>query len=161
MIFTWYWVFVLLLVVLFTSDSVPWFGQSNQLNSSANAKDSTKKNMTIGSLYQKASTQKRKTQSAINKAKNLPRSAQRILTRRLLYGSKSSPTQEADTNQELSSEDSLNIQADELCKKTSSTVCINMPFKTLWAIITFGMFIGGILGWLIIKNLLKIIKTIK
>ncbi len=154
-IFTWYWVFVLLLVVLFTSDSVPWFGQSNQLNSSANAKDSTKKNMTIGSLYQKASTQKRKTQSAINKAKNLPRSAQRILTRRLLYGSKSSPTQEADTNQELSSEDSLNIQADELCKKTSSTVCINMPFKTLWAIITFGMFIGGILGWLIIKNLLN------
>ncbi|NDE11493.1 MAG: hypothetical protein EBZ95_13175 [Chitinophagia bacterium] len=157
-IFTWYWVFVLLLVVLFTSDSVPWFGQSNQIKDTANVKDSTnktKKNTSIGALYQKASTQKRRTQSAINKAKNLPRSAQRILTRRLLYGSKSSPTQEDDTNQVLTSEDSLNIQSDELCIKSSNSVCINMPFKTLWAIITFGMFIGGILGWLIIKNLLN------
>jgi hypothetical protein len=30
-----------------------------------------------------------------------------------------------------------------------------MPFKTLWVIITFGMWVGGVLGWVIIKNLLN------
>jgi spore germination protein YaaH len=157
-IFSWYWVFVLLLIVLFTSDSVPWFGQSIQTEETVSSKDSTnnpKKKTSIASLYQKASAEKRKTQSAINKAKNLPRSAQRILTRRLLYGSKSSPTKQDDTEQILTSEDSLNIQSDELCKVNPASKCINMPFKTLWIIITFGMWIGGILGWVIIKNLLN------
>ena len=97
-------------LALFTSDTIPWFGQSSQNQEDiANAKDSTKSNKkktSLAAVYQKVSTQKRKSQSAVNKIKNLPRTAQRIMTRKLLYGStKSTPIEEENNNSELSTAD--------------------------------------------------------
>jgi hypothetical protein len=78
------------------------------------------------------------------------------MTRRLLYGStKSSPIEEENNNSALSTADSLDIKASLLCVKSSDNSCINMPFKTLLIIISFGVLVGIILGFLIIKNLLN------
>ncbi len=158
----WYCFLIVMFLALFTNDTIPWFGQSSQNQEDiANAKDSTKtksnkKNTSLAAVYQKVSTQKRKSQSNFNKIKNLPRTAQRIMTRRLLYGStKSSPIEEENNNSALSTADSLDIKASLLCVKSSDNSCINMPFKTLLIIISLGVLVGIVLGFLIIKNLLN------
>ena len=156
----WYCFLIVMFLALFTSDTIPWFGQSSKNQEEiANAKDSTKsnkKNTSLAAVYQKVSSQKRKSQSAVNKIKNLPRTAQRIMTRKLLYGStKSTPIEEENNNSELSTADSLDIKASLLCEKSSNNSCINMPFKTLLIIISFGVLVGIVLGFLIIKNLLN------
>jgi spore germination protein YaaH len=156
----WYCFLIVMFLALFTSDTIPWFGQSSKNQEEiANAKDSTKsnkKNTSLAAVYQKVSSEKRKSQSAVNKIKNLPRTAQRIMTRKLLYGStKSTPIEEENNNSELSTADSLDIKASLLCEKSSNNSCINMPFKTLLIIISFGVLVGIVLGFLIIKNLLN------
>jgi len=156
----WYSFLIVMFLVLFTNDTIPWFGQSSQSEQDiATAKDSTKspkKKTNLASIYQKVSTEKRKSLSAVNKIKNLPRTAQRLMTRKLLYGSnKSTANEEEDNNSALTTADSLDIKAKLLCVKSSDTSCINMPFKTLLIIISFGVLVGIILGFLIIKNLLN------
>ena len=99
--------------------------------------------------------QKRKVQTAGNKIKNIPRTAQRLLTKKLLYGSKSSQTEEADNESALTSADSLDIQASLRCIKSSTASCINIPFKTLLGIIMVGIFFGIFMAFLLIKPLLN------
>jgi len=156
----WYSFLIVMFLALFTNDTIPWFGQSSQSQQDiATSKDSTKtpkKNTNLASIYQKVSTEKRKSLSAVNKIKNLPRTAQRIMTRKLLYGSNKSTTiEEENNNSVLTTADSLDIKARLLCVKSTETSCINMPFKTLLIIISFGVLVGIILGFLIIKNLLN------
>ena len=156
----WYSFLIVMFLALFTNDTIPWFGQSSQSDQdTATAKDSTKtpkKKTNLASIYQKVSTEKRKSLSAVNKIKNLPRTAQRLMTRKLLYGSnKSTANEEEDNNSALTTADSLDIKARLLCVKSNDSSCINMPFKTLLIIISLGVLVGIILGFLIIKNLLN------
>jgi spore germination protein YaaH len=146
------------LLYLFTSDIIPWFGMSSENDVTAdtkNSKDSIsapKKDKTLGSIYQQVNREKRKIQTAGSRIKNLPRTAQRLLTRKLLYGSKSNQTEEEDSSN-LTSADSLNIQASARCIKAKNDTCYNVPFKTLFYIIIGGIVFGILMGFLIMKNL--------
>jgi hypothetical protein len=155
----WFCFVIVSLLYLFTSDIIPWFGMTSQKDEIAsdtkNSKDSVsapKKDKTLGSIYQQVNREKRKIQTAGSRIKNLPRTAQRLITRKLLYGSKTNQNEEEDSSS-LSSADSLNIEASIRCIKSKTDSCINIPFKTLLGIIVIGIVFGILMGFLIIKNL--------
>jgi spore germination protein YaaH len=150
---------ILFLLWLFTSDVIPWFGMSSQNDADTkdtkSSKDSVgtpKKDKTVGSIYQQVNREKRKIQTAGSRIKNLPRTAQRLIRRKLLYGSKSNQNEEEDSSN-LTSADSLKIQASIRCIKAKNDTCYNVPFKTLFYIIIGGIVFGILMGFLIMKNL--------
>ena len=150
---------IFLLLWLFTSDAIPWFGMSSQNEADAkdtkSSKDSVsgpKKDKTVGSIYQQVNREKRKIQTAGSRIKNLPRTAQRLIRRKLLYGSKSNQNEEEDSSN-LTSADSLKIQASIRCIKAKNDTCYNVPFQTLFYIIIGGIVFGILMGFLIMKNL--------
>ena len=156
-----FWLFVIFfgLLFVFTSDVFPWFGMTSESETSAtnpkNSKDSinaAKKDKTIGSIYLKYIREKRKIQTAGSRIKNLPRTAQRLIRRKLLYGSKSNQNEEEDSSN-LTSADSLKIQASIRCIKAKNDTCYNVPFQTLFYIIIGGIVFGILMGFLIMKNL--------
>jgi spore germination protein YaaH len=150
---------ILFLLWLFTSDVIPWFGMSSQNDADTkdtkSSKDSVgtpKKDKTLGSIYQQVNREKRKIQTAGSRIKNLPRTAQRLIRRKLLYGSKSNQNEEEDSSN-LTSADSLKIQASIRCIKAKNDTCYNVPFQTLFYIIIGGIVFGILMGFLIMKNL--------
>jgi spore germination protein YaaH len=150
---------ILFLLWLFTSDVIPWFGMSSQNDADTkdtkSSKDSVgtpKKDKTVGSIYQQVNREKRKIQTAGSRIKNLPRTAQRLIRRKLLYGSKSNQNEEEDSSN-LTSADSLKIQASIRCIKAKNDTCYNVPFQTLFYIIIGGIVFGILMGFLIMKNL--------
>ena len=150
---------IFLLLWLFTSDAIPWFGMSSQNDADTkdtkSSKDSVgtpKKDKTVGSIYQQVNREKRKIQTAGSRIKNLPRTAQRLIRRKLLYGSKSNQNEEEDSSN-LTSADSLKIQASIRCIKAKNDTCYNVPFQTLFYIIIGGIVFGILMGFLIMKNL--------
>jgi hypothetical protein len=120
--------------------------------SSKDSVGTPKKDKTVGSIYQQVNREKRKIQTAGSRIKNLPRTAQRLIRRKLLYGSKSNQNEEEDSSN-LTSADSLKIQASIRCIKAKNDTCYNVPFKTLFYIIIGGIVFGILMGFLIMKNL--------
>lgn len=157
----WFCFLLTALLFMFTSDVIPWFGMTSQSDEMADTKkkeeknaSGTKKDKTVGSIYQKINREKRKIQTAESRIKNLPRTAERLLRRKILYGSKSTTqTGEEEDSGNLTAADSLNIQEEFLCIKSATDTCINIPFKTLFTIGIIAIVIGILMGFVIIKNL--------